>query len=114
MTMIGAAISVFTERSAEFRKHNPSRVTPSRTNFFRKTSKALAQFAEAIREIATVGPLVHVSIPAADIDKSEIVLLPHEAANTACGEFEPLRRNSAAARIHHVLGDRLIEVVAHP
>jgi hypothetical protein len=72
-------------------------VSPSgRPNLFGKACKRAAEFAEAVGEITGGRTLVDVGVPAADIDKAEIELLAHQAADAPGRQFEAARRDRAA------------------
>src|SRR6516165_7842132 len=91
VAVVGAVVTVFPESPPELGDHDDHRIAPAlRTDLFRETDERTAKFTETVGEIAVGGALVDVGIPATDIDKTQIELLAHEAA-------DPPRRQLEAA-----------------
>src|ERR1700730_4251028 len=71
--VVSAAIAVLAEGSAEFADHHDGRVGPIRPHTFSKSRKTFAERGEPAGEIAARIALVHMRVPAADIDEAETV-----------------------------------------
>src|SRR5258708_18155494 len=115
VAVIGAAVAVLPKGAAKFGDHDHHRIAPSRSsNLFRKTCKRTSEFAEAVGEISRRRPLIDMGVPAADIDKTEVELLAHQAADTPRRQLEAARRNRAAIGRGHLFGYRFVDIVPNP
>src|SRR5262249_45201480 len=114
MAVIGSAVAILAEGAAELGDHHDDRVAPCRgPDLLGEAGEPSPKLAETVGEIAIGGALIDMRIPAADIDKAEIELLAHQAADAPGRQFETARRHRAAIGRSHLLRERAIDIVAH-
>src|SRR5207237_6130284 len=79
VSMVGAARAVLAERTTEFREDDDHRAAPGRAHLAGERRESLPEAREEVRELALRVALVHVRVPAADVDEREMECVLHEA-----------------------------------
>ena len=113
MAMVCAVVAVLPESTAKFAQHQHCRVAPLRPHFLGKGCQAAAQFLKPAGQLAGGASLGHMGVPAADINKTQVVAAFHQPGNAPGLQFETPGADGVAAGgvhfgghfAHHLVAD---------
>ena len=107
MTVVRAAIAVFTEGPAELGQHEDHGIVPLLAQGFGIGGKAPSQAVQIGRQRAAGAAFIDMGVPAAHVHESQPVLRAHESRHALGGQFESLGTDGTAVGRLHLLLHRL-------
>jgi hypothetical protein len=88
-------------------------VLPVRPHLLREAGQAASQLVEPVGEVAGGVALADVGVPAADVDKADVVALLHHLGDAARFQLEALGGDGVAAGGIHFAGQVFHHILAH-
>src|SRR5208282_6387981 len=113
VAVIGPAVAVLAKGAPELAQRDDHRVSPHRAHFGGEGGEPAAELVEPAGEITLCPALADMRIPATDIEKPYVELVPHQFGDTLCLELETLGRNRAPARGLHLRGHGVDHLPPH-
>src|SRR5579871_4113115 len=107
MSVIGSAITILAQRTPELAYHDHHGILPCRSHRVREAGDAGAELRHAGRQIAGCASLIHVRVPAAEIDETEIEPVSHERGHALGRGAESFRARSTTTCGLHFLRYRV-------